>query len=174
MLFGKLPLTIYRMTALTGVGALLCLSAGGNPIDPSPAPPPPAAPAGDPPLVAYAPVTPSTASSARSISELRHLKTATGSPRLPTPNQWFSTDLYPYQENFTVVPKLSGGWGAFPFGTLPFGVSAAYLQGIPVFLTKNTFMAHWLNISVTMNRAFENMELSGIYAFYDIFGERSR
>lgn len=86
----------------------------------------------------------------------------------------FSTDFYQTQENVTLLPKFSGGWGTFPFGTLPFGVSAAYLQGIPTFLTKNTFMGHWLNISVTMGRAFENMELSGIYAFYDIFGERSR
>jgi hypothetical protein len=86
----------------------------------------------------------------------------------------FSTDFYQTQENVTLLPKFSGGWGTFPFGTVPFGVSSAFLQGIPVFLTKNTFMAHWLNISVTMQNAFENMELSGIYAFYDIFGERSR
>src|SRR5258708_2740540 len=94
MLFGKLPLTIYRMPALIGVGALLCCPARGNPTNPSPAPPPPAAPVIDPPLVAYPPITPLTAARARSISELRHLKTATGSPRLPTPNAWFTTDLY--------------------------------------------------------------------------------
>lgn len=86
----------------------------------------------------------------------------------------FSTDFYQNIENVTLLPKFSGGWGTFPFGTVAFGVSATYLQGIPTFLTKNTFMAHWLNISVTMGRAFENMELNGIYAFYDIFGERSR
>lgn len=86
----------------------------------------------------------------------------------------FTTDFYQTQENVTLTPKFSGGWGTFPFGTVPFGLSAAYLQGIPCFLTKNTFMAHWLNISVTMGRAFENMELSGIYSFYDIAFERSR
>lgn len=86
----------------------------------------------------------------------------------------FSTDFYQSVENVTLLPKLSGGWGTFPFGTVPFGLSAAYLQGIPTFLTKNTFLCHWLNITVTMGRAFENMELSGIYSFYDIFGERSR
>lgn len=86
----------------------------------------------------------------------------------------FSTDFYPGTEQVKLVPKLSGGWGTFPFGTVPFGLSAAYLQGIPTFLTKNTFLCHWLNISVTMGRAFENMELSGIYVFYDISAERSR
>lgn len=86
----------------------------------------------------------------------------------------FSTDFYPGVEQVTLVPKLSGGWGTFPFGTVAFGLSAAYLQGIPTFLTKNTFMAHWLNVSVSMSRAFENMELNGIYAFYDLVGERSR
>ncbi len=86
----------------------------------------------------------------------------------------FSTDFYPTTENVVLLPKFSGGWGTFPWGTVNFGVNAVFLQGIPTFLTKNTFMAHWLNISVTMNRAFENMSLNGIYAFYDILGERSR
>lgn len=86
----------------------------------------------------------------------------------------FSTDFYPGIENVILLPKYSGGWGTFPWGTLPFGESAVFLQGIPTFLTKNTFMAHWLNISVTMGRAFENMALNGIYAFFDLFGERSR
>jgi hypothetical protein len=77
-----------------GAGALLCLGAGGKPVDPSPAPPPPAPSVNEPPLVVYPPITPWTAFTAHSISELRHLKTSTGSPRLPTPNPWFPIDLY--------------------------------------------------------------------------------
>lgn len=84
----------------------------------------------------------------------------------------YSTDLYPGIENVTLTPKLSGGWGTFPWGTVPWGLTAVVLQPIPTYLTKNTFQAHWLNISVTMGRAFENMELSGIFGFYDIAGER--
>jgi N-acetylmuramoyl-L-alanine amidase len=75
-------------------GVLLCLGAGGKPVDPSLAPAPPTPIVNEPPLVTYPPVTPSSASTAHSISELRHLKTSTGSPRLPTPNQWFPIDLY--------------------------------------------------------------------------------
>jgi hypothetical protein len=45
-------------------------------------------------LVAYPPVTPASSWGAPCISELRHLKTATGSPRIPTPNPWFYIDLY--------------------------------------------------------------------------------
>lgn len=86
----------------------------------------------------------------------------------------FSTDFYPTIENVVLDPKFSGGWGTFPFGTIPFGASSVFTQGIPTFLTKNTFMAHWLNISVTMERAFENMSLNGIYSFYDLVGERFR
>lgn len=86
----------------------------------------------------------------------------------------FSTDFYPTVENVILSPKFAGGFGTFPFGSIPFGESSVFLQGIPTFLTKNTFLCHWLNISVTMGRAFENMELSGIFAFYDIAGERSR
>lgn len=90
------------------------------------------------------------------------------------PTVGFSTDFYPQIENVILTPKYAGGWGTFPWGTLPWGVASIFLQGIPTFLTKNTFMAHWLNISVTMNRAFENMSLDGVYLFYDLFGERSR
>jgi len=94
MLLAKPRLTIYVIVALIGAGALLCLGAGGKPTDPASAPPPASPFPNDPPLVTYPPVTPWTAWSARSISELRHLKTANGSPRLPTPNPWFPLDLY--------------------------------------------------------------------------------
>ncbi len=88
-------LIIYGVAALLGVGAVLCLGAGGKPMAPSPTPPPPArSSSNDLPLVTYPPVTPWTSFSARSISDVRHLKTATGSPRLPTPNPWFPIDLY--------------------------------------------------------------------------------
>src|ERR1700683_4686758 len=94
MLLGRPRLTIYGITALMGTGALLCLGAGGKPVDPTPVPPPGPSSFNEPPLVAYSPVTPWTSFSARSITELRHLKTATGSPRLPVPNPWFPIDLY--------------------------------------------------------------------------------
>jgi N-acetylmuramoyl-L-alanine amidase len=94
MLLGSSKLTIYAVTGLMGASALLCLGAEGKPNDA--VPPTPAAPSSmvNLPLVAYPPVTPWTSWSARSISDLRHLKTATGSPRLPVPNPWFPIDLY--------------------------------------------------------------------------------
>jgi N-acetylmuramoyl-L-alanine amidase len=94
MLFGRSGLTIYAITALMGAGPLLSLRAEGEPIHPAPAPPPASPAISELPLVAYPPVTPWTAWSARSIGDLRHLKTADGSPRLPTPNPWFPIDLY--------------------------------------------------------------------------------
>ncbi len=43
---------------------------------------------------AYPTITPASAMTAHDISSLRHLKTASGSPRWPTPNPWFPIDLY--------------------------------------------------------------------------------
>ena len=61
----------------------------------APVPPPPAlAPINEPPPVTYSLVTPQTASDAGNINDLRRLETPSGSPRLPTPNPWFSLDLY--------------------------------------------------------------------------------
>jgi len=86
-------LSIKSITALGGAMILLGFTAWAKPIDPA-STPPPAPVSSDPPLVAYPPVTPATSLTARSISELRHLKTPTGSPRLPSPNPWFTLDLY--------------------------------------------------------------------------------
>jgi len=95
MLFGRYWFTVYAATSLFGTGVFLCPCAGAKPADPSPAPPA-SAPAltSELPLVSYPVVTPMTAVNAHSISQLRHLKTATGSPRLPSPNPWFPLDLY--------------------------------------------------------------------------------
>lgn len=86
----------------------------------------------------------------------------------------FTTDFYPSQETVDIQPIFSGGWGTFPFGTIAFGVSSVPLQMINTFLTKNTSLAHWLNVSVTLAEAFQNISLNGVSGFYDIVGERNR
>jgi N-acetylmuramoyl-L-alanine amidase len=94
MIRAKVRLIIGVVIALIGASFLPYLLAGAEPVPPAPAPPAPAHSVFDTPLVAYPPVTPWTSYSARSITELRHLKTPTGSPRLPVPNPWFPIDLY--------------------------------------------------------------------------------
>lgn len=86
----------------------------------------------------------------------------------------FSTDFYPAVEEIDISPIVTGGWGTFPFGTLPFGVSSAPLQMVNTYLTKNTTQGHWLNISVSMSEAFQNISLNGISGFFDLIGERMR
>src|SRR5271168_98505 len=92
MLLGK-PLFTIQFFAALGLAMPWSLAVQGKPSDPSPAPPPVSASTSEPPLVTYPPVTPATGLAAHNISELRHLKTSTGSPRLPTPNPWFVLDL---------------------------------------------------------------------------------
>jgi len=96
MYSGREGLSFDRIKALIGAAILLCFNSEGKPVDPAAAPPPhpPSALTAELPLVTYPVVTPQSAADARSISELLHLKTDTGSPRLPTPNPWFSLDLY--------------------------------------------------------------------------------
>jgi N-acetylmuramoyl-L-alanine amidase len=94
MLSGRSRLFIYGMVALCGS---LSATAQGTTITPAAIVPPvpPTAPAPvELPLYSYPVVTPATSMGARSINDLRHLKTATGSPYLPTPNPWFPIDLY--------------------------------------------------------------------------------
>jgi hypothetical protein len=86
----------------------------------------------------------------------------------------FTTDFYTTAESVTLSPNLSGGWGTFPWGTLPWGVAGTPLQLIPTYLTKNTTLGHWLNISVELRQAFQNLSLNGCSGYFDIIAERSR
>lgn len=86
----------------------------------------------------------------------------------------FTTDFYPSQEEVEISPKMQGGFGTFPFGTIAFGVANVPLQMINTYLTRNTTLAHWLNISVSMAQSFQNLALNGVSTFYDLVGERSR
>jgi N-acetylmuramoyl-L-alanine amidase len=81
------------VAALLGVAALFAFAARGKG---TAAPPLSSATivSSPPSLAAYPVVTPSSALGARAISDLRHYKTASGSPRLPVPNPWFTLDLY--------------------------------------------------------------------------------
>ena len=87
-------LTICGLAAFIVV-ASLTLSVRGKATDPAP-PRIPASPAAESSLspTVYPPITPASSLTAQSIRQLRHLKTPTGSPRLPTPNPWFPLDLY--------------------------------------------------------------------------------
>jgi N-acetylmuramoyl-L-alanine amidase len=85
---------IVRVAMILIIATLfLTHTIAAKPTDPAP-PPVTSAPANLPAPVAYPTVTPASTLLSHSISELRHLKTATGSPRLPSPNPWFTLDLY--------------------------------------------------------------------------------
>ncbi len=86
----------------------------------------------------------------------------------------FTTDLYPSAEQVTLIPKVTGGWGQFPWGTLNWGQGNELLQSVPCFLTKNTLFAHWWNIGVEVNQAFKNMALGGVFGFFDFRSMRYR
>lgn len=82
-----------------------------------------------------------------------------------------STNLYPVNETVTLRPKIQGGWGNFPWGALPWGVGSSALQAISALLTKNTLQAHWWNISLELNQAFQNISSYGLFGNYDIMGD---
>jgi hypothetical protein len=100
MIRGKRKLIIKSLAALGGALSLFCVPTPAKSVDPaSPLPAPALAPPIDPPLAVYPPLTPQISLTARSIASLRHFKTETGAPRLPTPNEWFAID--PYQGTIT-------------------------------------------------------------------------
>ena len=93
MVSHHVKLTIRMLSALSGTAFLLALTLPGKSTGAS-LTAPVAVSGSAAPVVAYPPVTPALSMTARSISELRHLKTASGSPNLPVPNPWFALDLY--------------------------------------------------------------------------------
>lgn len=92
----KRHLTIYAITALAGLGLFSSRAGCAKPTEPSPAPAMVTVPpqTNTPPLFSYPQITTAGSLHAASISEMRHLKTPTGSPAYPVPNPWFPIDLY--------------------------------------------------------------------------------
>ena len=86
----------------------------------------------------------------------------------------FTTDFYPNAESVTLIPTNSNTWGTFQWGTVPWGVTAPALQPITTYATKNTSIAHWINVTVSLQQAYTGFTLSGYSIFFNFLGERSR
>lgn len=87
----------------------------------------------------------------------------------------FTTDFFTAAQTVNVSPKNTGqAWGVLPWGTFNWGTSAAALQPIPTIIPKNCIVGHWLNITVSLNQAFQNLALDGVTGFYDLIAERNR
>ncbi len=93
MLWGCFRSGIHAL-ALLGSALVVCPLLAAKPADTASVPP--AAPAWtfDLPLFTYPEITPEKAKNARSLNTLRDFRTATDSPRWPTPNEWLELDLY--------------------------------------------------------------------------------
>lgn len=86
----------------------------------------------------------------------------------------FTTDFYPNSESVTLVPQIANAWGTFQWGKQPWGVTSQTLQPISSYATKNTSIAHWINVSVNLQQAFSGFSLAGFTIFFNFLGERSR
>jgi hypothetical protein len=84
-----------------------------------------------------------------------------------------SSDFYPNMEQTILVPKATGQWGNFPWGSLPFGQSAFPDQIINTYPgAGNCAVNTLLNVTLTLNQAFQNFGLSGVTGNFNIIGER--
>lgn len=87
----------------------------------------------------------------------------------------FTTDMVFTSQSVSLAPKNTGAaWGVLPWGSFAWGTSAAPLQIIPTIVPKSCIVGHWLNITVSLNQAFQNLALDGITGFYDLIAERNR
>lgn len=85
----------------------------------------------------------------------------------------FTTDFDGQIRPVTIAPKAGGvGWGTGQWGFDPWGVSTPALQTIPTIIPKNDIVCHWLNITVLLSQAFQNLALDGVTGFYDLIAER--
>jgi len=86
----------------------------------------------------------------------------------------FTSNFYPTAENVTLVPISSGTWGTFGWGTIGWGVGTTQTQAISTYSTKNTSVANWINVSLSLQQAFQTFNLAGLVVFYDFLGSRFR
>lgn len=83
-----------------------------------------------------------------------------------------SSDFYPSIEQTILVPKSVGGWGDFPFGGLPFGLTSFPTQVINTYATNNTTVNTQLFVTLQLQQAFSSFGLSGVTGNFNIVGER--
>lgn len=87
----------------------------------------------------------------------------------------FTTDMFPAAQTVSLTPKNNGqAWGVLPWGTFNWGTSGSNLQPIPTIVPKSCMVGHWLNITISLNQAFQNLALDGVTGFYDLIAERNR
>jgi hypothetical protein len=84
----------------------------------------------------------------------------------------FTSDLYTSGETVNLVPIVSNEWGEFGWGEVAWGVTTPLEQLIPTWPTKNTVIAHWFIIEMTLTQAFTSLSLNGLSATFDIVSTR--
>ena len=86
----------------------------------------------------------------------------------------FSSDYYPVSEAVTLTPKGGQGWDTLPWDlNMPWDVSTIVDQLIPCYPTKNTAIAHWFIINISLTQAFQSLALQGIAGTFEIMSTRS-
>lgn len=126
-----------------------------------------------PTLIEYAPVT---CGMADYLKKFSNWKAVFSNANFSALTVSMNSDLYPTPETATLVPQISGGWGAESggFGTAPWGVSVLAGQTIPWNPSLNTAYARWVTIRMALTQAFTSLELDGIMCTFDVISNRGR
>ena len=84
----------------------------------------------------------------------------------------FATNFTESAEYTLITPLLGNTWGSFPWGGVAWGQFSAAKQPQRTFVPRNSSRAHWLTISLDLNRAFNKLDVEGISLIYDVISER--
>lgn len=83
-----------------------------------------------------------------------------------------SSDQFPPEETVILVPKATGQWGTLPWGLGEWGLTTYPSQLINTQTTNNTTINTMLNVTLTLEQAFQNFGLSGVTGNFNIIGDR--
>jgi len=73
-----------------------------------------------------------------------------------------------------VPPRGTGGWGAFAWGTQPWGVSQSARARLRAAVPKQAMRSNWLSVSLSLSEAFSSLELAGISLTFSNMSSRQK
>jgi hypothetical protein len=86
----------------------------------------------------------------------------------------YTTDFNNVLIYYDIEAQMTGAWGDFAWGTVPWGGGIGGQQVIRTYPTQNNTIGHWLNVNVINDTCFTQLSLQGVTIEYNSINTRQR
>jgi hypothetical protein len=84
------------------------------------------------------------------------------------------SDVSLFSETWAIAPQVSGAWGLFNWGEVPWNGTSLLTQAVATCPPRQKMLAHWVQVGLSLNQALSNFQFLGCSLSYDIVSDISR